>query len=193
MLYPLPDICDRLARDLGEDELGRIANAAIAAAIISGIASPASAQEKPLMFSGTPTEAMAKGLEGCQAVLGGADPQAAFADLATLDPPMPAMRENESPAVNDAADFFGEGTPIRAGIAPLAGLVVMVDETSRRCQAMLIDGNADTDAVRATLGQGWTWSENQARRGDGATARILRNDDGAGYAPHLTVQIAPAR
>jgi hypothetical protein len=77
-------------------------------------------------FGLSPGAALEQALEGCQAVINGADPEVTFSGLAPLDSPAPVSRENGSLAIQDMVAFFGDGRMVRSGVVPLAGLVVVV-------------------------------------------------------------------
>ena len=95
----------------------------------------------------TPEAALSEGLAGCQATLRGSDAETVFAGLAPLESPAPVVRENESFAVNDMVDFFGEAAPVRSGVAPLSGLVAIVSMDGARCQIISLGDETMADAA----------------------------------------------
>jgi len=140
----------------------------------------------------TPEAALSEGLAGCQATLRGSDAETVFAGLAPLESPAPVVRENESFAVNDMVDFFGEAAPVRSGVAPLSGLVAIVSMDGARCQIISLGDETMADAARTALGgeeRGWSWTgARSARNAQGASVDILVRSEGPRSVAHVSIR-----
>jgi hypothetical protein len=141
-------------------------------------------------FELTPEDAFRQALGGCQAVIGGADPAAVFSALAPLDPPAPVVRENNSPAIQDLVTFFGDGRMVRSGVAPLAGLIVVVTEEGDLCQAISMAGpEMALAASRAISASDWRWTgTGRADRPGGQAVEILDRPASPGSVAHVVVR-----
>ena len=167
----------------------------VGAALVSlnGLASAQATETFPGL---SPEAALAEGLASCHSAVRGGDPHALFARLASLDGPAPITRENDSYAVNDMVDFFGDNGVVRSGVAPLSGLIAVVSSDGSRCQIISVGGPALAEAARAALDrgeQGWTWTgPSSARHTSGDTLEILVRPDGPGSIAHVTVRFRRA-
>ena len=143
-------------------------------------------------FGLSPGAALEQALEGCQAVINGADPEVTFSGLAPLDSPAPVSRENGSLAIQDMVAFFGDGRIVRSGVVPLAGLVVVVSPEGDLCQAISLSGPEMAPVANQFISgseAGWRWTgPGRASRLNGQAVEIIQRPAAPESVAHIVVR-----